>query len=527
MQAAYELQPRPLATMGPNNMGRVPSSSMSGTVSAAQARKSFEVPWMLIGIMALAALLRFLDLGKDSLWYDEVLSVNISRGGLIDILRASSLQDPYNLYPPLYHLILHYWMLVFGQSDLALRSLSACFGTVSVLVVYRVGTELFNRNTGLVAGLLLAISPFAIFYSQEVRPYSLLMLLTLASFLFFIRILKPDRRHKADLLGYCIVNILLVYTHVYGLFVVGSEVVYFLIFRNRYASSRGPFWIAQAVTALATSPWMYFLVRGALWGPAAHVLQHATDPMALIFNGLLTDLWGLSSGKSGLLLIPLFIALFVAGLFRLSKQRLSILAGKPKTALLLVWILVPLVGVVTITLVFQSYWWSKYVIGIAPAIYLVAARGLANISEAFTARVTRVKVDHILLALVVLLCLPQLLTMYAYPRREQWREVADLVQQESLPDDVILCPGNYDIPFNYYYKGDLEMLTYTVYEDNGELAALVDRAIDGKERLWLIMMQYSTTIDAPIKGFLLARYGNESLVIQEDFKYISVYLFHL
>ena len=138
---------------------------MRGADSAEQARKSFEVPWIPMGVLALAALLRFVDLGKDSLWYDEVLSVNISRGGLTDLFRASSLRDAMNLYPPLYHLILHFWTLVFGHSDLALRSLSAFFGTISVLAVYKVGTELFNRNTGLVAGLLLAISPFAIYYS--------------------------------------------------------------------------------------------------------------------------------------------------------------------------------------------------------------------------------------------------------------------------------------------------------------------------------------------------------------------------
>ena len=286
------------------------------------------------------------------------------------------------------------------------------------------------------------------------------MLLTLASFLFFARLLKPNRQHRADLLGYCTANILLVYTHVFGLFVVGSEVLYFLLFRNRYALSRRPFWIAQSVTALAGSPWMYFLLSGVLKGTATHNFQRTADPMGLILDGLLGDIWGFGAGPLAPILALLALLLFLAGLFRVSKQRVDILAGKPRTALLLVWIVVPLVGVVTFTLVFQSYWWSKYLIGVAPAVYLVATRGMANISDTVKTYVAKVNVNYILLAFVVLLCLPQLLIMYSSPMREQWREVAHEIQQESLPSDVIVCPVGYDIPFNYYYKGDLETLGY-------------------------------------------------------------------
>jgi mannosyltransferase len=492
-----------------------------------KARKPFESPWILMGVIALAALLRFFAIGKDSLWIDEVLSANICREGLAAILRASTTLDAMNLHPPVYHLILRSWMLVFGQSDPALRSLSAIFGTVSVLLVYCVGTELFDRKTGLVAASLLAISPFAIYYSREARPYSLLMLLTLTSFLFFIRLLNPDRQHKADLLCYCIANMLLLYTHAYGLFAVGSQVLYFLIFRNRYASSRRPFWIAQAVTVLVALPWIYLLTSGVLHGTATQGLQRVADPMAQAFSAILRDLWGFSAGQFVLLLLPLCLFLFLAGLFRVTKQGVKTLAGRPRTALLLLWVFVPVVGVVTIVLVFQSIFWSKYVIGVAPAIYLIAARGMANVSETFRARVARVNVNNIFLALVVLLCLPQLLVTHVKPDGERWREVANLIQQESLPDDVILSLPAYQIPFNYYYKGDLEVLTYGLSEDNGELAALVDRATYGKERLWLIIMNYQSTIDAPIKGYLLARYGNESLVIQKDFSFTSVYLFDL
>lgn len=489
-----------------------------------EALMFFRRHWILIGIVAIAALLRFWALGKDSLWVDEVFSVNIANGGLLDILRASSLRDPQNLYPPLYHLILHFWMLVFGQSEPALRSLSAVFGTITILVMYKVGSELFNRNTGLVASFLLTISPFAIYYSQEVRPYSLLMLLTLVSFLFFTRMLKPGPQRRADLLVYCSVNVLLVYTHPYALFVVGSEVLYLLIFRKRYASATRPFWIAQAVTALVTLPWMYFLVTGI--GAATETIARVTGPTILVPAGLLTDIWGFWAGDAAVLLGLFCTVLFGAGLFRLSKKEAKILVAKPRTALLLVWIVVPLAGAVTVALMFQSLFFPKYVIAIVPAVYLVIARGTANLTDTVKSYLARVNVKYILLALVLLLCLPQIESICTDPMREQWREVADLVQQESQSHDVILSYARYDIPFNYYYQGDLEIVGYGAQEGE-ELAALVDRATEGKERLWLIMMQYTPAIDAPIRGYLLACYGGDSVAIQQDFQYITVYLFRL
>ena len=501
--------------------------SMESANSSDKLRRHSERPWAVMGVMALAVLLRFFALGKDSLWFDEVLSANISHGGLAAVFQASTTLDGMNFHPPLYHLILHFWMLVFGQSDPALRSLSAIFGTLSVLLVYKVGTELFDRKTGLVAALLLAVSPFAIYYSQEVRPYSLFMLLTLTSFLFFIRMLRPDRRHKADSLGYCTVNVLLLCTHAYGLFVIGSQVLYFLIFRKTYASSRRPFWIAQVLTALVASPWIYILLRGVFQISASHGILQIEDPLAQAFSVLLTDLLGFAAGAPASLLIPLSIALFLGGLFRLPRQGIKILGRKPKTALLLLWFFVPLVGVVIIALVSRTALWSKYLIGIAPAMYLIATRGMVNIGEAFRVYVAKVNVSYALLAIVALLCLPQVLTMQVNPGREQWREVADLIDQESLSDDVILCLGSYDTPFKYYYKGNLEVLTYGTSESDEELAALVDHATEGNARLWLIMMNYQGTIDAPIKGYLLARYGDTSILLQRDFSSSSVYLFVL
>ena len=215
-----------------------------------------KIPWLLLAVLALAAFLRLFALGRESLWLDEAVSVGSSKTSLWSIAQTTVSQD---VHPPLYYFLLHFWMLLFGQTEAAIRSLSACFGIASVFLIYKVGQELFDRRTGLIAGFLMAISAFAIAYSQEARPYAPMLMLTLLSFFLFIKILKVKNRGRAYIVLYALVNILLAYTHIFGLFIIGAQVLYFILFRRRYAGARLAFWSTQAATVVAFSPWIYVL----------------------------------------------------------------------------------------------------------------------------------------------------------------------------------------------------------------------------------------------------------------------------
>jgi uncharacterized membrane protein len=141
-------------------------------------------------LIALAGFLRLFGLDSESIWMDEAFSVVWAKKDLMSLDRSTAAVET---HPPLYYILLHLWMLAFGQSEAAIRSLSACLGLVSVLLLYKVGRELFNREVGLVASFLLTISAFSIWLSQDARPYSLLLLLTLLSFFLFIKTLKVNK----------------------------------------------------------------------------------------------------------------------------------------------------------------------------------------------------------------------------------------------------------------------------------------------------------------------------------------------
>lgn len=120
--------------------------------------------WLPIAlVLLLAATLRFYQLGTESLWIDEIYSIRDARSLPTNLLNNTR---------PLYYLLLGVWMQ-FGSSEAWLRGLGVIFGVGSVFLIYLLGFRLSGKATGLVAALLLSLSPLAINHSQEVRMYML------------------------------------------------------------------------------------------------------------------------------------------------------------------------------------------------------------------------------------------------------------------------------------------------------------------------------------------------------------------
>jgi uncharacterized membrane protein len=139
-------------------------------------------------ILLLAFVLRLINLGGRSLWYDEAFAVLFSEKGL-DAMLSGTLTPvaggASDIHPLLYYSTLNVWMALFGQSAFVVRFWSLLLGVATVASIYVLGRELFDDKTALVAALVTAIAPFHVQYSQETRMYALLgLLLMLATWCF-------------------------------------------------------------------------------------------------------------------------------------------------------------------------------------------------------------------------------------------------------------------------------------------------------------------------------------------------------
>jgi len=169
-----------------------------------------------------------------------------------------------NVHPPFYFLLEHGWVGLFGDSEFAARFLSALFGFFAILMIYKVGRLLFDKEVGLFASLLLALSTFHIRFSQEARSFSLMVLLTLISIYFLLKIQLGETR-PWDSIAYALSTVLLIYTHYYGLFIVIAENLYVtsapLLFKKEPRIHFQRWIFLQMSVILLFAPWIPILFK--------------------------------------------------------------------------------------------------------------------------------------------------------------------------------------------------------------------------------------------------------------------------
>jgi mannosyltransferase len=172
--------------------------------------------WPALAVLLFAAALRILGAAHYPVWTDEGWSLWASNdpAQVIGIVAADR-------HPPLYFAALSLWRLAAGDSHLAVRFLSVAGGLLLVALVYRLGVDAFGRRAGVLAGLLFAALPAAVYYAQEVRHYGWLALFSALAWLAFLRWL---RRPSGTLwLAYVLSVAAMLYTLYFGVFTLAAQ----------------------------------------------------------------------------------------------------------------------------------------------------------------------------------------------------------------------------------------------------------------------------------------------------------------
>jgi mannosyltransferase len=202
----------------------------------------------LAGLTALALLLRLATVDLQSFWADEVVTVNLLHLDLGAMLRAIPDSEG---SPPGYYVIAWGWTHVFGTGETGIRSLSALAGAAAIPVFYGAARELCSPRVGLGVAALAAVNPILIWYSQEARAYSLMVLfgaLTLWSFAYALK--RPGWRPLAL---WAASSALTIATHYFAAYLVAAEAVW-LVGDPRTRRRAAPAVGAVALVGLALLP---------------------------------------------------------------------------------------------------------------------------------------------------------------------------------------------------------------------------------------------------------------------------------
>lgn len=203
-------------------------------------------------VVAVGAILRFVS--TSGLWLDEAQSVTIATLPFGEIAGALGRDG----LPPFYYWVLHGWIGVFGEGDVAVRALSGVLALVALPLVWLAGRRLAGPVAGFGALVLLAVNPFAIRYATEARMYSLVIVLVLGGFLLLEGSLRRPRVWR--LVGLAVTTGLLMLTHYWTFWLIGA-VILVLVWRwlrgpetARSAALRSV--LAVAAGGLLFVPWL-------------------------------------------------------------------------------------------------------------------------------------------------------------------------------------------------------------------------------------------------------------------------------
>jgi 4-amino-4-deoxy-L-arabinose transferase-like glycosyltransferase len=484
---------------------------------------------LALGLLLFGAYLRFYGIQSSSLWLDEIFAADTTRlKTLADVYRWAT-TDPQEM--PMINFIA--WFLqVLGDGEWVVRLPAALAGSFSVLAMYATGKAMGRPRIGLIAAFLMAVSPFAVAFSQEARPYSFLMLFTTLQMLFAYRAVRLNRARDWGWLALC--TVLNIYSHYLALTVTLASFIFvglvlfveilgvgkkravgalgraLIVRRRSWAHRRGrssglPYWGSGPIRVVAwpeapslVSRWIAVRIAAACATVAA--IAAAYYPwLPNLFNYLngsgiasgsnvvppVATLAGLSGLLDGLGFPTLVLVVMTAGVLTIFADLWR--SRWRETTLVIIWLAVPLSafwyvlgsGMVTV--------FPRYFSCLVPAGVLLTAIGVDGIATAAATRIgpwrlawTGATSAFVASGIVIVLLtqmVPGLGRVYA-ARKDDYRGVADYVIANSTGDSMVIAMGGCatyvvkSIPYYFRIRHSSILVIDGALLDDRALAAL-------------------------------------------------------
>lgn len=478
-------------------MSIAPSHSAPTAAPPRSALPARLAQWGPLAVMALAFALRVFHLGSQSLWYDEAFSLWLAHDSLRELLsRVASVDN----HPPMFAVLLWGALRLFGESEFAIRTVSAGASTLAVAGMLRLGTRAGGPPLGLAAGLLAALSPFYLYYAQEARGYALTLLWGVLALDAALDCLATNRLRAWVRLGAAV--LLSLWTHYaigFALLcmaaVLGARSLLIALRQGARAGLLGPV-AAAAIVVVAYAAWVPYALAAIARDRSYY---EGALPVLPVFNGLLMGFagWLERTGAPltdvapfGAALALLAVAGGVAGL-----RRPGALAGGRWSAVLLLLIAwAPLLAYTFLQTQVAKYH-PRYLMTATPAYYLLAAGAVVALLRAGIAgRVVAAGAVLVLGAGWAGVLQADLLG--GRPPKDDWRAVGAHLTAHRAPDEPVLALAGYArlalLP--YLPPDGVVPVPDTVIPlidrqvDGAELAR-VDAAVAGAKRLWLVEWQ--------------------------------------
>ena len=453
---------------------------------------------LLILILLLAFGLRVWGLGDRNLWWDEGFSSWIAQQPTLQLIERTAS----DVHPPLYYLLLHLWQGATGGNEFALRFLSVAAGVLGVAFLYKLAAALGDRRAGWLAGFFLAISPFAVVWSQEMRMYTWAALWTTLGLWAAWGLWQTSRwRYWVVYVLACVAALWTLYLTVTLLVI--TNVAFLAAWQHRrWNRSLLLRWIAAQVAVVALFvPWLLFMVPRAYFGWFA---AESFSPVFFLQLYATTLAAGVSENLERFLLPTLAVmAILVAvtiPLWRRSRggdQRaglVMLLAGLILPAALVY------LGALPFDLFYSVRLAPRYFFPLAVCFYSLLALGLAAEAQRrrwLVAAATGIVTVTALLGLIGV--------QSGHVRRDLYDSLTGMLQAYRQPGDAVVLHSDKDWPvFAAQYDESWTGVPNAWRVDADSAAGLLEPIWEASEGIWLVMTPEAAQTDpqAQVRGWL-------------------------
>ena len=478
--------------------------------------------WLtLVLICLIGAALRFHKLGLNSFWVDEVDSYLLSSGSLPDIFHNIGTRP----HPPLYFIMLHFVIKLFGHSEAAMRLPSAAGGLASIIAVYFLGRRLFSDKEGLIASALTAVLWYPVFYGRDARAYSLLILFAALSVYFWIPLARSVSEKKSppllDTACYFVSALVASQLHYFGAFFVILQGLTGFWTARKWQAGRLYFLLVYATIFV-----YYVPLIPAIAAQYDTLLSHPAyiafipKPAPLAFFGYLSEIF--KQGYEPLYVFVLIMyAFFLCNLFydafaKRSPKEVFTLSNPD--FLVFCWLAVPFAVVQIISTVFLPILYARYLIILFPAACLILARSIVLL---------RLKPSHLAVfssAVVYLLVLHLVFVRGHFTVQTFWqyRDAVNAVcaYDPRLKNSMIAFTSEDETAYEYYFEKNSFKKDFLLIGNNKEAEAKKAVLAAKPNYLWLLSSTGFGHNDKRLKTI----YKGADLVFETQYPLVNVKL---
>jgi uncharacterized membrane protein len=378
--------------------------------------------FILINITIKFAVLDYRDISHDEPF--SIFHAQFDLKSLFGIL-------PYENNPPLFYLLLHFWIKVFGISPVSVRFLPMVFSVLTVPVLYKLGIRFYNLSVAVLVSVLFTFSNYHLLFSHDTRVYSLFGLLTSISFYAFFSIIA-NKQKKYNWI-WVITNVLLLYAHFFGAFIAVIQFLIVLILKELRVK-----YLAKAFKLSLISLFFYLPYLPIFYKRFTTSASEGTWLVQPNFESLYNTLWKFSNAPvtTSVFLFILFLGLIYYFL-RQNRLQLSLI-----TKSVIFWFVFPLVLIFSVSFYIPMYL-DRYLTFFSFAWYFLIAIALNSI---FTKNWQKAIMISILSVLMISTFVP-------YKNTYRIKDMVEEVKANKTEvTAVIISPAYIDKTFTYYYN---------------------------------------------------------------------------